>query len=297
VKQFARSLAVRTVSSGWPLFPLSVSRALLGVARLGVSEPVEAPGGRAVGCVSVDFDAMKEGRLELNRRGTRVLVELSMRHGVPMTWAVCGRTAEEDPRSYHMVQGCEVSQEVAVHTYSHIDVSRCTEDELALEVDRCIAVLGLKEKPRTFIFPWNKEGHFDALRKMGFTAYRGEERGIGRPAKATGLWNIRPVHYLSESSYGLSSYVTRLMDLCVSTRSVFHIWLHPWSVVGPTPEAYRVSVLEPVFSYMAGLRDAGAMEIMTMGEMAKSLEAAASSQRGPYGLIPSAIAPSQLSQA
>jgi peptidoglycan/xylan/chitin deacetylase (PgdA/CDA1 family) len=244
--------------------------------------------------MSIDFDAT-EGRLELNRRGTRVLVELSMRHGFPMTWAICGKTAEEDPLSYQMVRGCEVSQEVAVHTYSHIDVSRCTEDELALEVDRCISVLGLKEKPRTFIFPWNKEGHLEALRRMGFTAYRGEARGIGRPAKTTGLWNIRPVHYLSKSSYGLSSYVTRLMDLCVSTRSVFHIWLHPWSVVGPNPEAYQVSVLEPVFSYMARLRDAGAMDIMTMGDLAKGLEAAASSQGGPYGLGPPAITPSQLS--
>ena len=240
-----------------------------------MEEPVGAgrilTGGSAACCISVDFDATREGRLELNSAGTRLAVEESMRHGIPMTWAICGRTAEEDRQSYESILDCGVPHEIAVHTYSHADVTRLDSDGLISEVERCISVLGLKERPRTFVFPWNREAHFDTLAGLGFTAYRGQERGIGMPLRENGLWNIRPVYYIGENSLGAVPLIKRYIHLAVSTKSIFHLWFHPWSIVVPSPEAYEARVLEPVFGLIDSLREAGKLEVMTMGELAESL--------------------------
>jgi len=275
MKQFAKSVALEAVRSTWPLVPRSVSRAVLGLLSLGVEEPVEVgemvSRSGAACCISVDFDATGERRLELNTAGTRLAIEMSMRHNIPMTWAICGKTAEADPHSYETILNCGIPHEVGVHTYSHVDVSMCGEDELVTEVERCISLLGLKERPRTFIFPWNREAHFEVLARLGFTAYRGEKRGIGMPRNERGLWNIRPVCYLSENSYGAASLVKRFIDLCVSTRSIFHLWFHPWSIVVPSPSRYEVEVLEPIFGYIDGMREEGKLDVVTMGELARNL--------------------------
>lgn len=271
MKQFAKSVALETLSSGWRVLPLSVSRTTLGLMKIGLEVPVEVSPRGGFCCVSVDFDATREGRLDLNRKGTNLLVELAERHEVPMTWAICGRTAEEDSLSYEKVLNSEIQHEIAVHTYSHADVTALSEEGLVSEVERCEEALGLKERPTTFIFPWNKEAHFDVLARLGFTAYRGKRRGIGTPPNTQGLWNVRPVYYFGENSFGAAPLVKRFIDLCVSTHSVFHMWLHPWSVAVPTPEDYAAAVLEPVFEYVEAMRKQGKLEVATMKDLAQCL--------------------------
>ena len=232
------------------------------------------PEARAIGCFSVDFDATRPGRLSSNRVGTRNAVELSLRYNIPMTWAICGKTAEEDPFAYEMVLRSGVEHEIAVHTYSHIDVSKCSAETLVEEVDRCISVLAPARRPTTFIFPWNREGHFDVLARLGFTAYRGADRALGTPQRHNGMWNIPPVYYLGPLSYGQSALIKKFIALCVASRSVFHMWFHPWSIVEPSPEAFAADVLEPVFKCLDERRREGELELVTLGELARRLEAA-----------------------
>lgn len=237
---------------------------------------VPYPGGQpAACCISVDFDATRPGRHASNHTGTYALVELGERYSIPMTWAICGRTAEEDRDAYERVLNSGVRHEIGIHTYSHVDVSACTAQDLEQEINRCLDSLGIRSVPRTFIFPWNREAHFDVLSKMGFIAYRGKDRAIGRPSKMKSLWNIPPVYYLDEKSDGAASLVKRYIDLCIRSRSVFHLWLHPWSIAsGDSALPLVSSTLDPILQYIAEKRDAGFLSCRTMGDLAMGLEGA-----------------------
>ena len=232
------------------------------------------PNGSAICCLSVDFDATRPGRLASNREGTKMAVELSSRYDIPMTWAICGKTAEEDSLAYEMVLRSAVEHEIAVHTYSHLDVSKCDEYVLVDEIERCVSVLALARRPTTFIFPWNRVGHFEVLTRLGFTAYRGAERALGIPQKQNGMWNIPPVYYLGPLSYGQTSLIKKFLALCVTSRSVFHVWFHPWSIMEPSAEAFALAVLEPLFESLNARRKEGELDIVTLGDLAGRLEAA-----------------------
>lgn len=271
-KSTALGLALATHSNLSP----SLTRRVLTVARVGYDPPrhlVTYPGGATSACcISIDFDATVPERELPNRQGTESLVALGERYRIPMTWAICGRTAENDRRAYDMIASAPVRHEIGVHTYSHIDVSKCSEAELEQEIEKCIEVLALSERPKTFIFPWNRTGHFDAVKKLGFIAYRAKERTIGYPRKANGLWNIAPVFYLDKNALGAAGLIRRTIDFCIDSGSVFHLWLHPWSVVDPSPDEYSRQVLEPTFSYMEKKRSEGKLSVLTMRSLAEWLE-------------------------
>lgn len=269
----------------------SVSRSLLGVMKIGFELPssnVRYPGGTsAAACISVDYDhfgnvskdplkfepGADSNKLALNRAGTRVLLDLAERHSLPMTWAICGKTAEADINSYKRIVGSEAGHEIGIHTYSHIDVSSCSESELQHEVSKCVEVLKLGHTPRTFIFPWNRSGHFEQLKQMGFTTFRGKERVVGSPKLDNGLWNIPPVFYLDTKSLGAYELVRKFVDLCVEKHSVFHLWTHPWSVVYPdSSDALADNLLEPLFAYLEAKRNAGQLSISTLGEISSVMQ-------------------------
>jgi len=247
------------------------------VAKVGYDPPsgkVTYPGSApSACCISIDFDATIPQREAPNRVGTESVVALGEKYNIPMTWAICGRTAENDRRAYDMVASAPVRHDIGVHTYSHIDVSKCSEEELELEIEKCIEVLALGTRPKTFIFPWNRTGHFDAVKRSGFITYRAKERTIGYPRKVNGLWNIAPVFYLDKNALGASRLIQRTMDFCIESGSVFHLWFHPWSVVDPSPEAYSRLVLEPTFAYMDKKRAEGKLSVLTMRGIAEWLEA------------------------
>jgi Polysaccharide deacetylase len=278
VKRTAKTLALEAAKA--PI--LSSSGTLAGGALRGLRIGFQPPGSeatypwaeRAAACVSVDFDVTRPERGGPNRTGTFALVELSEKHGIPLTWAVCGRTAEEDSKAYSRLLD-SAGREIGVHTYSHIDASRSSADELEAEVRRCVAALGLTSPPRTFVFPWNREAHFDVLKKMGFIAYRGKSRVVGAPSKATGLWNLPPVYYVDQESVGAGPMMKRYVDLCVRHRAVFHLWTHPWSIVEDGGSAERMvrTAMEPLFAYMAMKRDEGVLRTATMGDLATALDA------------------------
>ena len=266
----------------------SVSRALLSPLTINLDPPrsLSYPGGAKAACViSLDFDhvtrsmssppnrwipEVKQGQLEKNRVGTSDMLSASEKYGIPMTWAICGRTAEEDPQSYARILESKQRQEIGVHTYSHADVSASSVEELEEEIDKCLSVLRPRDRPKTFIFPWNRMGHFDELSKMGFITYRGKKRAIGGPKENQGLLNIPPTYYVDEKSYGATWLMKKYLDVCISWNSVFHLWLHPWSAVLPGDEKGRFvkDTIEPLFAYIQQKRDAGILSVSTMGDLA-----------------------------
>jgi len=278
LKRAAKALALEAAAAPVLSSSGSLTRAALQGLKIGF-EPHDAVVGAswpepAAACVSIDFDVTRPGREGPNRTGTFALVELSEKYGIPLTWAICGRTAEEDGKAYSRILESTAEQEIGIHTYSHIDASRSSAEELEAEIERCIAALGLPSTPRTFVFPWNREAHFDVLKRMGFLVYRGRERVVGGVSRASGLWNIPPVYYVDQKSVGAASLMKRYVDICVRHRAVFHLWTHPWSIVeeGGSSERMVRTALEPVFAYMAQKRDEGRLHTGTIGGLATVLE-------------------------
>ena len=231
------------------------------------------PGGkRAAACVSLDFDVTRESRAEANHTGTHLLLYCAERYGIPLTWAICGMTAEKDPEPFEAVMHAGETHEIASHTYSHLRVDAATPAELEADMEKWRTAVG-ELNPRTFIFPYNRLGNFETLRRLGFTNYRGEERMIGAPLAENGFCNIPPVMYLSGRSGGTVATAKLFVDICVRYRSVFHIWSHPWNLSREgDPTKYSELVLNPIFSYLKEKQDEGSLQLCTMGQLTHSMQ-------------------------
>jgi hypothetical protein len=246
-----------------------------------------AGGGNAASVISIDFDHLTKsssstekrwypevakGLLAKNKTGTRDLLEVSERYQIPMTWALCGRTVQEDAQSYESILRSRPLQEIGVHTYSHIDVSACSDSELEEDVQKCLDVMKLNARPETFVFPWNREGHFELLRRMGFKTYRGQKRMVCQPIENLGMRNIPPTYYVDKKSFREYALIKRYLDFCISWNCVFHLWLHPWSVVLDDDRGLFVrETLDPLFSYMKQKREDGTLKTCTLSELGREI--------------------------
>jgi polysaccharide deacetylase len=224
-----------------------------------------------VACITVDFDVTVSSRYENNRKGTIALSELAARYRIPITWAVCGKSAEADMRSYSAMMDSSHDNEIGVHTYSHIDATVTPADEFRSDVEQCIQVLGL-DSPRTFVFPWNREGNFEVLRAMGFRVFRGKDRAIGNPVLKEGIWNVRPVYYVDQKSRGAESLMKKYVDLSVLLSTPFHLWTHPWSLVMGGKTEPMIETLESLFTYIVEKKEQKVLMTTTLGGIAASLD-------------------------
>ncbi|MDA4127909.1 MAG: polysaccharide deacetylase family protein [Thaumarchaeota archaeon] len=282
MKRTAKTLAVKGL--GTPLGSNSfISRRVLRALKMDYGpfqrNPTYLNGKNSISCVSVDFDVTRPSRFEDNRNGTRALLGLAERYRMPLTWAVCGHSVEDDMRSYEAILQSPVPKEIGIHTYSHIDAQASSSESFKADVERCIQVLGLNDRPKTFIFPWNREAHFDVLHELGFRAYRGARRAICSPVETNGLWNIRPVYYVDQKSLGSADLIKSYLDLCIEHFAVFHLWLHPWSIMIDGQAEPMAQTLDEVFSYMQEKRNEGTLDFLTMGELAFRLDVASPKSR------------------
>ncbi len=279
LKRFARvlilSILIRLGSDGNKWF----SRNLLGLIRVGF-EPVrwtQAPpsitpykyGADAAFCISIDFDITKESRRIPNALGTRAIVELAEKYNVTMTWAICGQAAAEQPNEIGLIRNSNAGHEIGIHTYTHLDMSLpSTSPELVKsEIGRCFEELNIKNGVKTFIFPWNKIGHFETLSNLGFTTYRGADRKLRYPVEENGLWNISPLYYVDAKSEGASKLMKMYVDLAIAYRSVCHIWFHPWSVVVDKDDKFARYTLDPLLEYVEREGKKGKVWICTLEEL------------------------------
>ena len=304
LKRAAKTAVLASLIASRRLLPERLAASALGMIRIGFAPDkpdAEGPisvsryrgGALAACCITVDFDhpSKEPWKTALNREGTLELLALSERYNVPLTWAICGKAALAEPEAYGRILQSKTAQDIGVHTFNHRDFSdpACSDEEAQLEITRCIQVLGLPRRPTTFVFPWNREDKFHIVTMCGFTAYRGKDRCLGYPAKQHGLWNIPPLYYLDEKSFGAQSLVRRFIDLAIAYGCVCHLWAHPWSLsANGDVGLYCRRTLEPIFEYLAGLRDEGVLWLCTMKDLANYCEARehCTISRGPDGLEP-----------
>jgi peptidoglycan/xylan/chitin deacetylase (PgdA/CDA1 family) len=271
IRQSAKSAVLSFVSSNESSEPDTLGAAMLRMMRIGFEPGLSqryADGAKAASCISVDFDVTSKERYPWNHDGTLALLSLSEKYGVPLTWAICGKAADEDPRAYDSILRSSVKQEIGVHTYSHNSADSVTREEFEEDIIRCVNTLGLSSPPTSFVFPYNREAHFDVLRGLGFSAFRGAQRVIGAPVKYEGLWNVRPVYYVDTKSLQAEALIRKFVDACTSRSAVFHLWMHPWSLaIDGKVDRMASEVVEPVFRLLREKNERGMMSLATMGSL------------------------------
>jgi len=275
IKRKAKAAALNVVTSRGSGSPDPMSATVLRMMKIGLEPGLDSPydgGTRAAACVSVDFDVTSPERYQWNREGTAALLRLSEDHGIPLTWAICGKTAEEDRKAYESILSSSLKQEIGIHTYSHIYADEVPEGEFEKDIEKCIRVLGLSSRPSSFVFPKNREGHFGLLKRLGFRSFRGARRVIGAPVEEQGLWNVRPVYYVDQKSLRAAELIQKFVDACIARSAVFHLWTHPWSLaIDDRVDRMASDVIGPVFAYMDEKRKSGLLSVSTMGGISSFL--------------------------
>lgn len=206
------------------------------------------------------------------------------------------------------IRDCETPQEIGSHSFSHVlfDESACSLETAESELEAAVSAadeLGLEL--RSFAFPRNRIGHTGLLRKYGFTSYRNRDQSWYEPVAPrrwfhraahladiliagappavlphwdpNGLWAI-PGSMLYTPAYGLRKCIPvqlrvararKGLRAAVRERRIFHLWLHPTDLAERTDA--MLSGLRRIFETVAQLRDAGEIEVLTMGELAHRL--------------------------
>lgn len=202
-----------------------------------------------------------------------------------------------------LVLGARVPQEVGSHSFAHIPFGDpgCTAEVVEADLTACAKVAAERGVTlRSFVFPRNSEGHHAALAGHGFVAYRGLdptwfESFPGQAARAArlldqtvpipppvstptetlpGLWNI-PGSMLLIGRRGARKVVPMAapvakakagMARAVREGKVFHLWFHPFNLAADRQRS--LAMFRSILDEAARLRDAGVLDVHTMGELA-----------------------------
>lgn len=184
--------------------------------------------------------------------------------------------------------------EIGLHSFSHIPFSVCDEPVAELEV-KLGADMARKWGviPRSFVFPGNRIGHVSVLSNHGIDIYRGKDAGRYRegsgllmryitgaidkviappvvPGRRTSIWEIPGSMYFYDSQMPFTLLPRARLGLsrAIHANKVFHIWLHPWSLV---QQESLYKALGDFLALVVQKRDSGDLQVMTMGELASYL--------------------------
>lgn len=220
---------------------------------------------------------------------------------------------ETDPLWYgrdivEKVMVAEPRQDIGSHSFSHVIFGDegCSPEVAEAEIAKCVALaqeIGIELK--SFVFPRSRGGHYQILRKYGFSCYRaprpgwfnafsGQARRLAKfiddmlalpPSCATveeqlpGLWGISAsAYYRPANGFGtiipMASRVHKSIkgiDKAMSTKGVFHLCLHPCSLGVKTEPL--VGGLQKILQYADEQRQKGKLDLLSMSQLAEHLKA------------------------
>ena len=207
------------------------------------------------------------------------------------------------------IAGCPTPQEVGCHSFSHVivDDPACTPEVFAgeLAASQAVAQESGIDGLRSFVYPRNSIAQIDRLAEHGFRCYRGGrptpafagEQGWRRRALSAvdkvrplagsavvpawhpgGVWNVPQTYLFAPATSGRrlppALWVRRplaRLQQAARHRSVFHLWFHPYNVTA-APER-SLDALDRICTAATRLRDAGRLDVVTMGDLAAKLDA------------------------
>ena len=221
------------------------------------------------------------------------------------------------------IVSCPVPQEVASHGFTHVvvDDPACTPEVFASELRAAVQVAAQRGlELRSFVYPRNAIAQVPLLAEHGFRCYRGgrpvppfagapawRRRALAlvdtvRPLRGSavlparhpsGVWNVPQTYLFAPVERGgrlppavwARRPIARLRQ-AARHRSLFHLWFHPYNVTADPARA--LVALDRVCAAAARLRDAGRLEVVTMGQLATRLDAGVTPAPSPGRDQPSA---------
>lgn len=189
----------------------------------------------------------------------------------------------------------KVEHEIACHTFSHVDFSKCSKEVAMAEIRKCEEVMkdyGIELK--SFIFPKNRIGNLDILKQEGFKTFRFKinrlydipasaramhnvfsmiqdtlSPALGKPIKVNSLLAI-PSSLLFQSSRTIDTLrlqfaVKRGVNKIVDKKEILHITMHDYLETD-----HLFDALSKILSYNARLRNEGKLDIKTMWQLYES---------------------------
>lgn len=172
-------------------------------------------------------------------------------------------------------------QEIACHGFSHAGFGTYCPKSVALaELDACISAMArFGIKPKSFVFPGNEEGNFEALAEKGFQIVRSFPKlnvNISLPVRRNndGLWCVPASSAICRGGtrWTRNERLARLklfVDAAENTRLAAHIWLHP-----SLPSSDIEEILVPLLVYCADKRERRVLDIFTMDKLVQATETA-----------------------
>jgi len=202
-------------------------------------------------------------------------------HNLPL---YCGKDIVEK------ILGSSTKHEIGLHGFLHIPFSQCSRAVAQAEIGlgiKAASKFGLT--PKSFVFPQNKMGHIELLKEKGLQIYRGKNLGrwkenqialirklnsvveniIAPPVIALykdGIWELPgSTHCESEIPFSFLPRVQIGLDRAILAKKVFHISLHPRSLL-----LYNSlkKDLERLLTLVAKKRDEDKLQVRTMGKLA-----------------------------
>ena len=219
---------------------------------------------------------------------------------------------ETDPFWYgrdivDIILACPVRQEIGCHSFTHVivDDPACTPEVFTSELSAATRVAAARDvELRSFVYPRNAIGQIALLGDHGFRCYRGgraaepfagrpgwRRRGLAaidrvRPLRgsavmpvrhASGVWNVPQTYLFAPLTSGRrlppavwSRRPAARLRQAARHRSLFHLWFHPYNITGDPERA--LAALEHICQAAVRLRNAGDLAVLTMGELAASLD-------------------------
>ncbi len=174
----------------------------------------------------------------------------------------------------------KVKHEIGSHSFSHGGLGPyCTPDVAESKIDACLnAMKPFGITPKTWVFPGNDVGNFEALAKKGFRNVRSfpvDRAEISLPIKRSdGMWDIpdsTPID-LEGSGWDFEERLERLkkfVDKAAETKLSAHIWFHP-----SLPLDQMNGLLFPLLKYCSEQRAKGLIDVLTIDQLVDATEAA-----------------------
>jgi len=212
-----------------------------------------------------------------------------------VTWAIVGRLFIDHPELIERIISSSNQHEIGYHSFSHPVFPDCSRRIAEDEILKGVALakdFGLELK--SFVFPENKIGHIDILKKYKFKIYRGYNlngkninknlpiRAINysfskiippdvKAIRKDGIWELPSsmVFYDPQvrCTLGIRSFLG--IKRSIQRDSIFHIFLHPEDLLR---DPMLLITLESVLRFASKERERKNLEIITMGSLYDILE-------------------------
>lgn len=273
---------------------------------------------KGVFCLSIDTELLWGRKKNADRFVPAVkkarwvvqqLLRLFKKYQFPATWAIVGELFNQGDPLWHtpdvikLIQNTPL-QEIACHSFSHLDFSRASANQAELEIQKCLLMAKKNNiKLSSFVYPYNKINHLNILVKNGFLTYRGPAPNwfsrfplvkkileiidflLLLPPPATkptpnplGLINIpASMYYVSRRGcrrfLPISFRVKKAMlgiARASKQKKVFHLWLHEIDLSADTKE--MICGLESIIKYASRLQKKNQLQIKNMKQIAADLK-------------------------